>query len=138
MDLNERLKAENRKSKSSMEKMMRNILDAHTKGVFRDNHWAPVQAIQKELSEELVDLTLVKAEYYHGKNHEPEGKIWLFEIPYQDKGGWYLRIVANFGPSSPKDPTEKYDLVYTLSWSAKVKAASVISEIQKMERKFLY
>lgn len=149
LELYERLEAKNRMGKQSMESLMRKILDKHTKGVFRDEYWAPLAAIRKDFAAEMIDSSLVKSQYYHSKNGDsqmPQGKEWLWEIPYSDKGGWYLRIVASFGPSPISDPTSLYDLIYTLSWSAKVKASEplksrrdygeqLMGEIEQLEKK---
>jgi len=133
----ESLKAENRKSKSSMENLIRHILEKNTKGVFKDENWKPLAAIQKEFSNEMIEPILIESKYFHNRdsdNNSPDGKKWFYEIPYQNKGGWYLNIVASFGPSSVQDPTSKYDLTYTLTWSAKIKD-SLSEKIARLESK---
>lgn len=148
LELYERLEAKNRLGKHSMESVMRKILDKHTKGVFKDEYWSPLAAVRKDFAKEKIDLNLVSADYFHSKDEsQPVGKKWNFEIPYSDKGGWSLRLVASFGPSPVKDPTSIYDLVYTLSWSANVKTAAeplkirrdygdqILDEIEQLEKK---
>jgi hypothetical protein len=138
-ELFDSLKAENRKTKSNMENLMRRILDKHTRGVFRDENWKPIFAILKDLADEMIQPVLMESKYFTNKDNlsnSPDGKRWFFEIPYQDKGGWYLNIVASFGPSPSSDPTSIYDLVYTLTWSAKIKNATV-KKISYLEKKTL-
>jgi hypothetical protein len=149
MELYERLEAKNRMGKHSMESLMRRILDSRTKGFFKDEYWSPISSFQKDFAKEMIDLTLVKSEYFRSKdstNEMPDGKEWVWEIPYSEKGGWYLRVVASFGPSPLSNPNSVYDLIYTLTWSAKVKASqplksrrdygtTIISEIEALEKK---
>lgn len=129
MELVEHLEAKNRLGRHAMESLMRRILEKHTKGVFRDNSWKPIHDIQKDFASEMIDMDLVKSQYYHAKPGQgtssdgPEGKEWLFEIPYT-KGGWHLRIVASFGPSLISDPMSAYDVIYTLSWDGRLKSSS--------------
>lgn len=128
LELIEQLESKNRMSRRAMESLMRRILDRNTKGVFSDNYWTPIHDIQKEFSSEMIDLTLVKSNYFYpkpgmGNVGEIQGKEWLFEIPYT-KGGWHLRVVASFGPSPVNDPMSKYDVIYTLSWDGRLKTSS--------------
>jgi hypothetical protein len=136
LELADHLKAHNRMSYRSMETMMRKILDRNTKGFFKDNHWAPVHKIQNELSAEMIDMDLMRSKYFHNKDStssEPDGKEWVFEVYYGDEGGWTLRVVASFGPSPTSDPMSVYDLVYTLTWSKKIKKeASLSSKLRKI------
>lgn len=110
-------------SKRHLESLMRRILDGKTKGVFSDSHWKPIHDIQKEFELEGIDMTLNKAQYYQNKGSSSayDGKEYVFEVPYGEKGGWILRLLASFGPSPLSDPTSLYDVIYTLSWDGRMK-----------------
>lgn len=110
-------------SRSQAERVLHSILSARTKGVFSDNHWLPYQQILTDLDKHGIDFGLVKSEYYRNKGSTHpigDGKRWSLNVYYGDKGGWYLNIIASFGPSKPNE-TDKYDMIYSFSWSAAIK-----------------
>lgn len=129
-------------SKTKAESYLHGIIDPLTKGVFRDEHWAPIHQIQKKLAEGNVEAVLTHAGYTHEPGKQmPKGKEWDFDIFQGDKGGWHLKILASFGPSSVDQKTQEhksdaYDVIYTLNWDGRMKkSASVIQEITRLEQK---
>jgi len=105
------------------EKLMRTILDKHTKGVFKDEHWAPWHKILDDFVDHKVDYTIDKTEYYKHpstKDEMPDGKRWMLTVYHGEKGGWKVNITASFGPSKPGD-TDKYDMIYTINWLGRLR-----------------
>lgn len=108
----------NNLTRTRAETLLRKLIDPHTKGVFRDNTWLPIQNIIKSLEAAGIFVASEHTEYKAGKDG-PSGKEWYWKIPFGEKGGWHFRIVASFGPSKIGE-TDAYDLVYTLSWDGRM------------------
>jgi len=128
-------------SRAKAESYLHSIIDPLTKGVFRDEHWKPIHDIQKKLEDGNVNATLTKSGYYNhpsSNKQMPDGKSWEFDIPHGDKGGWHLKIIASFGPStvdqkSQEHKSDAYDVIYNLTWDGRMSKASTL--IQELERK---
>lgn len=94
------------------------LMRKFTNGLFRDQYWAPVNAIFKALSSAQIDWTLTKSEYRKDSSGVPTSKEWLFTIDFVNKRGkldkLYGVIVAS-GAGSVSDPLGVYDLVAYVS-----------------------
>ena len=93
-------------------KFVNELLQRHTKGIFRDNSWQPIHKTFKELARHSIEYVIQKAEYL--KEHGiPTSKVWSFEIEFFNEKGrkttLYGRIVAS-GAGSVKDPLDRYDV----------------------------
>jgi hypothetical protein len=95
------------------------ILARHTKGLFRDDSWQPVQAIWKELSAEGITWQLENAEYQHDAQGRTTSKVWKFKVLYRNDRGVsptiLYGVITASGAGSVSDPLEKYDLVAYVS-----------------------
>jgi len=128
--LNDLDKEEERKAKAKTEKLIKDIVNPYTTGIYRDNSWLPLHQITKELQKQEIEPTLINSEYYQNPNQSPktspDGKKWKFEILFRNKGGWLLTITAHFGPSKidPKNQKEHlsdaYDLTFSLVWDKNI------------------
>lgn len=111
-------------NKRKAESFLHKLLDNRTKGVFSDNSWKPIHKIFDDFNAHDVDYSVNKSEYYKTKGSEnaesPDGKRWELTIYCTDKGGWHLKLIASFGPS-PVGTTDRYDVIYTLSWDGKLR-----------------
>lgn len=114
-----------RKLKIKTERAIHVAIIPFTRGVYKDEYWAPVKQIEKKIRELDLDLSLEKAEYFrnpHSQGNSPDGKKWTYSIPFQDLGEWVLTLTASFGPSKvdPKNTQEHlsdaYDLTYSMFW----------------------
>jgi len=124
-------KEQERKERAKTEKLIQSIIRPFTTGIYRDEHWAPIQEINKKLQEHKIDPSLTETEYYQNSSqpprHSPDGKKWYYEVPFSDMGGWKLTLTSHFGPSTvdQKKPNEHlsdaYDLTFSLGWDKNIK-----------------
>ena len=118
-------------TKYKAKQLIYNIVEPHTKGFFSDDYWRPIKAITDALERSKIPFHLVKSEYTHETGKQmPKGKEWTYAIPVSDKGGFWLYIVASFGPSaidtttsSQEHKADKYDLVFQVEWNPEAKLA---------------
>jgi len=87
---------------------------ADTKGLFRDDHWAGVNAIYKALTGAGIEWNINDSKYERDGGMMPIRKVWNIWVPFvSDKGkadNVYIRIVAA-GAGSVADPLDTYDVV---------------------------
>lgn len=90
------------------------LLGNYTKGLFRDDHWAPVQSIWTALTAGAIDWTLVNTQYRNNEKGQPASKEWKFEVSFINKRGRpdkLYGVVVAAGCGSIGSPMDKYDLV---------------------------
>ena len=112
-------------SKARLETILRRILNDGTSGVKRDSNWRPIHAIFERLNDAGFSVQNMSTEYYRrpGSSNLNDGKRWTFEIPVRTVGpggGWYVTITAAFA-GSVADPSEAYDIVVTMNYSARIR-----------------
>ena len=95
------------------------IMRKHSKGLFRDEYWTPVQKIWEDFRKENIDWDLISAEYYKDRiSGKDAGKKWTFEVNFVNQNGkpdkLHGQVIASFA-GSVKDPSEAYDLITTCS-----------------------
>lgn len=95
--------------------ILNRLLDPHTKGLFRDQSWAPIQAIRAALGRENIPaLPMQGSGAYEKENGVDVRKVWLYEVSFVNQNGMqdraYIRIVAS-GAGPVSDPLEVYDVV---------------------------
>jgi hypothetical protein len=107
-------------TRARAETYLRKLTQTGTSGVHRDSDWKPITAIFDRLSAAGIPIQNYRAEYYSNRNSPSltSGKQWTFEIPFS-KGGWYVTVTASF-MGSTQDPSEAYDIVVTMSYSARL------------------
>lgn len=91
------------------------LLDPHTKGMHRDQYWAPVQAIRAAFEREGIPASPVDGSgRYEKENGVDVRKVWLYEVPFVNQNGRpdkvYVRIVAS-GGGPVSSPLDVYDVV---------------------------
>ena len=91
------------------------ILGRHTKGQFRDNVWAPIQAIRKDFGDENIPAeALPDSGVYEKENGRDVRKVWRYRVPFINQNGRpdavYISITAS-GSGPVDDPLEVYDVV---------------------------
>lgn len=112
------------KTRQQVEKLIHQTVDPLFKGVFKDNHWKPIQDAMKALASLEIFPISDKSEYYHDKQGNISGKKWYFILPFGEKGGWHFIINASFGPS-PVGTTDAYDIIYQVSWDGKIQHKNI-------------
>lgn len=96
------------------------LMDPHTKGMFRDQYWTPINAIWSVLGKQDIPFAITRAEYeYDGdRSNGPVRKVWTFEIDFKNERGHadtlYGRITAA-GAGSVADPLGVYDVTAYVS-----------------------
>lgn len=63
------------------------IMAQFTRGVFRDDYWAPVNNIWKAFNSASLDWTMTGANYLHNDKGDASGKEWKFEMSFVNKNG---------------------------------------------------
>lgn len=102
-------------SKRKAAALVNQLMDPHTKGMFRDEFWKPIQAIWKTLETQGIPFAITNSAYeYEGKQrNSPIRKVWAFEIEFlNDRGKMDTlrgRITAA-GAGSVAEPLEVYDV----------------------------
>lgn len=91
------------------------ILGRHTKGQFRDNVWAPIQAIRKGLGDANIALEALDGSgRYEKENGVDVRKVWRYKVPFLNQSGRadavYVSITAS-GSGPVNDPLAVYDVV---------------------------
>lgn len=95
-------------------KFVNDILGKYTKGNFRDNGWAPIQAIRTALAEADVAFEQLDGSgTYEKENGVDVRKRWKYKVMFQNQNDradqFYISIVASgAGPSD--DPLSIYDV----------------------------
>lgn len=95
--------------------ILNRILDPHTKGMHRDQYWAPVQAIRAAFEKEgILAVPLDGSGRYEKEDGVDVRKVWLYEVPFLNQNGRpdkvYVRIVAS-GGGPVASPLDVYDVV---------------------------
>ena len=89
------------------------LLDPLTKGLHRDQYWAPIQSIRKMFEQRDIPAMPVSNQY-EKENGRDVRKVWLYEVPFINQHGQpdkvYIRIVAS-GSGPVDDPLAVYDVV---------------------------
>jgi hypothetical protein len=89
------------------------LLDPFTKGLHRDQYWAPIQSIRKMFEQRDIPAMSVSNQY-EKENGQDVRKVWLYEVPFINQNGQpdkvYIRIVAS-GSGPVDDPLAQYDVV---------------------------
>jgi hypothetical protein len=94
------------------------IASVDTRGAFRDDHWAPVQAIWKALKAQGISFSINKSQYESEtgtnlRDTTPVRKVWEVWVPFTNAkarpDNIYIRIVAA-GAGPVEDPLEVYDV----------------------------
>jgi len=106
-------------TRARAETYLRKLLNEGVNGIHRDTSWRPIHAIFSRLHQAGISIENSRSEYYKipGSSNLNDGKRWYFEIPFT-KGRWYVVITASFAGSA-KDPSEAYDVVVNLDYSAR-------------------
>jgi len=110
----EEISAINEMSKQRAKTYVNKLMDKHSKGIFSDEYWSPVQNIFKDLSEANIDYVVDKAEYKKDDKGIPTSKRWNLTINFTDKNGKDQKLTALIiasGAGSVEDPLDKYDVV---------------------------
>jgi hypothetical protein len=95
-------------------KKVNGVLSRHTKGLFKDDAWVPVNAIWKALDDEGIDSTLENTKYDTNRDGVPTSKTWKFRVDFlNDKGKptVLFGVVVAAGCGQTSDILGKYDLV---------------------------
>lgn len=100
--------------KRKLKEVVNHLIAPHTKGVFRDQYWLPVQQIWKAFEKNGIPFAITRSEYEHERgSNAPVRKVWLFEIDWTNERGQqdtlYGRVVAA-GAGPVHDPLESYDV----------------------------
>lgn len=95
--------------------ILNRLMAPHTKGLFRDNAWAPIQAIRAAFERENIPADqLPGSGRYEAEGGRDVRKVWLYQVPFTNQNGRpdkvYIRIVAS-GSGPVDDPLEVYDVV---------------------------
>lgn len=100
--------------KSQASNLLNKTISPMTKGLFKDQYWAPVQDIFKKLGEMGVNFSIYKTEYAKNEDGNPISKTWQLVVEFFDNKGKpqkiYGTVVAS-GAGSIKEPLDKYDIV---------------------------
>lgn len=92
--------------------LYKNLLH-HTKGMFRDQYWRPINRIWETLNKEGVTFSINSSEYRKDDKGVPAAKSWRFEVSFVDdrnrKQTLYGTVTAA-GAGSVKDPLDMYDV----------------------------
>lgn len=95
-------------------KFVNTLLQRHTRGFFRDDHWKPIHKTFKELDRHGIDYSIEKTQYDKDESGNPSSKTWSVETHFEnDKGRRttiYIHIEAS-GAGSIDDPLDRYDVV---------------------------
>ena len=91
------------------------ILGRYTKGQFRDNVWAPIQAIRKGLGDANIAIEALDGSgVYEKENGVDVRKVWRYKAPFVNQNGRsdavFIRITAS-GSGPVDDPLSVYDVV---------------------------
>ena len=90
------------------------ITQARLQGIFRDDHWAPIQRLWDTLTDVGVEWVVDTAEYDTDARGNPAEKTWRFTVDYLNEHGkpahLYGRCVAS-GAGSVDEPLSAYDVV---------------------------
>lgn len=95
--------------------LINRLLEPHTRGMHRDQYWAPIQAIRAAFEREGIPASPVDGS---GRYEKEDGvdvrKVWLYEVPFLNQNGRpdkvYVRIVAS-GAGPVASPLDVYDVV---------------------------
>lgn len=96
------------------------LMDPHTRGIFQDQYWRPINAIWKNLETKNIPFAITHSEYeYDGdRSNGPIRKVWMFEIDFHNERGQtetlYGRITAA-GAGPVEEPLKIYDVVAYVS-----------------------
>ena len=105
-------------SKQKAIRVVNKLLSKHTKGLFRDEYWAPISKIWKELNDNDIPHQLESAKYYKDDYGRPQRKVWRFTTEFLNNRGrptmLYGSITAS-GAGSVEDPLDRYDLTAYMS-----------------------
>ena len=101
--------------KSKVLDIVNRAMAPHTKGMHRDQYWAPIQAIRAAWEREGIPAEPVDGS---GRYEKEDGvdvrKVWLYKVPFTNPNGRedavYARIVAS-GAGPVSDPLAVYDVV---------------------------
>ena len=99
-------------------RVVNDIIRPHTRGLFSDQYWQPVQQIWKALSNANINWSLKRADYSHGADGNTTGKDWKFEVYFTNNNGRFTTLYGNVRAAwagSVAEPSEKYDLVAYVS-----------------------
>jgi len=110
----EEISAINEMSKQRAKTYVNKLMGKHSKGIFSDEYWSPVQNIFKDLSEANIDYVVGKTEYKKDDKGVPTSKRWTLTISFIDKNGKEQKLTALIiasGAGSVEDPLDKYDIV---------------------------
>lgn len=90
------------------------IAGAHLNGIFRDDHWLPIQKLLKKFTDEGIPAVVMTGDYTKDDKGRPTSKTWKFKVEWQDQRGRpvvaYGQIVAS-GAGSVDNPLDAYDVV---------------------------
>jgi len=100
-------------SKVQAKRFVNGLLAKHTKGLFRDESWVPINKTFRELLNQNVLYELTETRYHQDDRGEPNSKDWRFEIPFvNDKGRETILygIITAHGAGTVEDPLSRYDI----------------------------
>lgn len=90
------------------------IVGAHLNGIFRDDHWLPIQRLLKKFTDEDIPVDILTTTYAKDDQGRPTSKTWKFDVEWQGPRGQpvsvYGQIVAS-GAGSVDNPLDAYDVV---------------------------
>lgn len=95
--------------------ILNRLLDPFTKGLHRDEYWAPIQNIRNALDRENIPYEGVEGTgRYEKENGVDVRKVWKYKVPFVNEKGRpdvvYISITASgAGPAS--SPLDVYDVV---------------------------
>jgi len=107
-------------SKRKAKDVVNRLMDPHTKGMFRDKYWTPINAIWKALETQNISFarTDSKYEYDDPRSNGPSRKVWWFVVDFRNDRGHedtlYGRITAA-GAGPVHDLLEVYDVTAYVS-----------------------
>lgn len=92
--------------------ILNRLLGPHTKGIFRDQYWMPIQNIRKMFEHENIPAILESAGYGHDKGI-PVRKVWTYTVDFinqNDRPDKVTIIITASGAGSVAEPLDAYDV----------------------------
>lgn len=94
------------------------IMRKHSKGLFRDEYWTPVNKIWEDFRKENIDWDLKSAQYFNDSAGKEAGKKWMIEVNFVNQNGkpdkLYGQVIASWA-GNITNPSEVYDLITMVS-----------------------
>jgi hypothetical protein len=107
-------------TKQKASKLINRIMDRHTKGIFRDEYWKPVQDIQKEMNKLDMPfyITVKNGGYRKDKDGNLTSKEWQIEVPFinnKNRPTWLFGVIICSAAGTVSNPLSVYDVVAYVS-----------------------